>query len=179
MTPGERHGTTAQEDRAANADPATVQTPQPTVEAEGTAAASITDHDGISATDPAPVHADLWQRIRAGFALPPLATPLVEEKERFYLRHPEALQRMFARGGRYLFHIVEQVEERGLPTELALLPFVESAMNPEALSIADFFPSSSRSTGPMVRASRMHCCSAAPTIRCRGTGGSTCRRPTA
>ena len=150
MTPGERHGTAAQEDRTANADPATVQTPQPAVAAAATAAPGIADPGGSSAADPAPVHADLWQRIRAGFALPPLATPLVKEKERFYLNHPEALQRMFARGGRYLFHIVEQVEERGLPTELALLPFVESAMNPEALSSAraaglwQFIPSTGR-----------------------------------
>lgn len=116
------------------------------------AAVTGTDLDGIPAIPPAPVpdHADLWDRIRAGFALPPLDTPLVEEKERFYLRHPASLQRMFERGGRYLFYIVEQVEERGLPTELALLPFVESAMNPEAISSAraaglwQFIPSTGR-----------------------------------
>lgn len=79
---------------------------------------------------------DLWQRIRAGFAMPELDTPLVAEKERFYLARPEYLQRMFQRGARYLFHIVEEIEKRGLPTELALLPFVESAMNPVALSPA-------------------------------------------
>jgi membrane-bound lytic murein transglycosylase D len=79
---------------------------------------------------------DLWQRIRAGFAMPELDTPLVAEKERFYLARPEYLQRMFQRGARYLFYIVEEIEKRGLPTELALLPFVESAMNPVALSPA-------------------------------------------
>jgi len=96
------------------------------------------------------VHADLWERIRAGFAMPELPTPLVEQKERFYLERPEYLQRMFARGNRYLFHIVEEIERRGLPTELALLPFVESAMNPTALSSAhaaglwQFIPSTGR-----------------------------------
>lgn len=80
--------------------------------------------------------ASLWDRIRAGFAMPPLDTPLVAEKERFYLQRPEYLQRMFARGGRYLFHIVEELDRRGMPMELALLPFVESAMNPVALSSA-------------------------------------------
>ena len=79
---------------------------------------------------------DLWVRIRKGFAMPDLATPLVAEKEKFYTSKPEYLQRMFVRGNRYLYHIVEEVEKRGLPTELALLPFVESAMNPVALSSA-------------------------------------------
>ncbi len=74
--------------------------------------------------------------MRAGFAMGELDTPLVQEKERFYLQRPEALQRMFARGGLYLHYIIEEVEKRGMPTELALLPFVESAMNPVALSSA-------------------------------------------
>ncbi len=79
---------------------------------------------------------DLWNRIRKGFALPALSSPLVADKEKFYLQQPEYLDRMMTRGGRYLFHIVEEVEKRGLPTELALLPFVESAMNPVAMSSA-------------------------------------------
>ena len=94
--------------------------------------------------------ADLWGRIRAGFAMPPLNSRLVAEKERFYLQRPDYLQRMFSRGSRYLFHIVEELEKRGMPTELALLPFVESAMNPVALSHAQasglwqFIPSTGR-----------------------------------
>lgn len=102
------------------------------------------------ATPAARVYADLWERIRAGFAMPELPTPLVEEKERFYLQRPDYLQRMFARGSRYLYHIVEEIERRGMPTELALLPFVESAMNPTALSSAQaaglwqFIPSTGR-----------------------------------
>jgi membrane-bound lytic murein transglycosylase D len=78
----------------------------------------------------------LWDRIRAGFAMPELNTPLVGQKERFYLSRPDLLQSMFDRGGRYLFHIVEEIEKRGMPTELALLPYVESAMDPTALSSA-------------------------------------------
>ena len=101
---------------------------------------------------PAPPEAtpDLWARIRAGFAMPPLNSRLVADKERFYLQRPDYLQRMFSRGSRYLFHIVEELEKRGMPTELALLPFVESAMNPVALSHAQaaglwqFIPSTGR-----------------------------------
>lgn len=81
-------------------------------------------------------HDDLWDRIRAGFAMPDLDTSLVADRQRAYLRHPESLSRMLERGGRYLFHIVEEIEKRGMPTELALLPFVESAMDPTALSHA-------------------------------------------
>jgi membrane-bound lytic murein transglycosylase D len=109
-----------------------------------------TAKDEAPAAPKARVYADLWDRIRAGFRMPELPTPLVEEKERFYLQRPEYLQRMFARGNRYLFHIVEEIERRGMPTELALLPFVESAMNPTALSSAQaaglwqFIPSTGR-----------------------------------
>lgn len=68
--------------------------------------------------------------------MPKLDTSLVAEKERFYLSKPEYMQRMMERGGRYLYYIVDELEKRGMPTELALLPFVESAMNPVALSSA-------------------------------------------
>lgn len=92
----------------------------------------------------------LWDRIRAGFAMPELPTKLVADKERFYLDRRDYLDRMMTRGGRYLYYIVEEIEKRGLPTELALLPFVESAMNPTALSVAQasglwqFIPSTGR-----------------------------------
>ena len=79
---------------------------------------------------------DLWDRLRRGFAMPDLDGRLVRAQERWYAARPEYVQRMTERAGRYLFHIVEEVERRGLPTELALLPFIESAFNPEALSHA-------------------------------------------
>jgi membrane-bound lytic murein transglycosylase D len=79
---------------------------------------------------------DLWARVRRGYALTPLDTETVKRWEQFYLRRPDYLQRMFERGGRYLFHIVEETTKRGLPTELALLPFIESAFNPNAQSSA-------------------------------------------
>jgi membrane-bound lytic murein transglycosylase D len=46
------------------------------------------------------------------------------------------MQRMTDRSRKYLFHIVEELERRGMPTELALLPFIESAFNPQAVSSA-------------------------------------------
>ena len=80
--------------------------------------------------------ADLWTRLRAGFALPELDTELVHKWEQWYQARPEYVQRMTERGGRYLFHILEETAKRGLPSELALLPFIESAYNPQAMSHA-------------------------------------------
>ena len=81
-------------------------------------------------------HDDLWQRIRDGFAMPDLAGPLVAEKTAWYAARPDYLKRVFERSRRYLYHIVEEIEKRGLPTELALLPMVESSFNPMAYSRA-------------------------------------------
>jgi membrane-bound lytic murein transglycosylase D len=80
--------------------------------------------------------ADLWMRVRRGFAMPDLDTDLVRNREQWYATRPNYVQRMTERGSRYLFHIVEEVERRGMPTELALLPFIESAFNPQAISSA-------------------------------------------
>ena len=79
---------------------------------------------------------DLWVRIRRGFAMPDLDGPLVVERQAWYADRPETIRIMTERSRRYLFHIVEQLERRGMPTELALLPMVESAMNPLAYSSA-------------------------------------------
>ena len=79
---------------------------------------------------------DLWGRVRRGFAMPDLDSDLVRNREQWYATRPDYVQRMTERGGRYLFHIVEELEHRGMPTELALLPFIESAFNPQAMSTA-------------------------------------------
>jgi membrane-bound lytic murein transglycosylase D len=84
----------------------------------------------------APAAPAIWDRIRAGFAMPVLRSPLVEQRVRWYMTRPEDLERMLERGAPYLHFIVEEIARRGLPMELALLPFVESAMNPVALSHA-------------------------------------------
>ncbi|HKB54253.1 MAG TPA: transglycosylase SLT domain-containing protein, partial [Ramlibacter sp.] len=80
--------------------------------------------------------ADLWARIRRGFAMPNLDNELVHQQEQWYASRPEYMQRMTERSRKYLFHIVEELERRNMPTELALLPFIESAFNPQAVSSA-------------------------------------------
>lgn len=79
---------------------------------------------------------DLWARIRRGFAMPNLETDLVKQQEQWYASRPDYIQRMTDRSRKYLFHIVEELERRNMPTELALLPFIESAFNPQAVSSA-------------------------------------------
>jgi hypothetical protein len=93
---------------------------------------------------------DLWDRIRRGFAVPNLQDPLVDHWTNYYASHPQSVLTMSKRASKYLYHIVEELEQRGLPTELALLPFVESAYNPVAYSKAkasglwQFIPSTGR-----------------------------------
>jgi membrane-bound lytic murein transglycosylase D len=77
---------------------------------------------------------DLWTRIRKGYAMPDLDGPLVEKWEQWYSERPDYVARMVDRSRRYLYHIVVEVEERHMPSEIALLPMVESAYNPIALS---------------------------------------------
>jgi membrane-bound lytic murein transglycosylase D len=79
---------------------------------------------------------DLWERIRSGYAMPNLESDLVRDRESWYTTRPDYIFRMTERSKKYLFHIVEELELRNMPTELALLPFVESAFNPQAVSSA-------------------------------------------
>ena len=86
--------------------------------------------------DDAAATTDLWVRVRRGFVLADLDTELVRKAERYYAGKPDYVQRMTERGGRYLFHVIEEIDKRGMPAELALLPFIESAFNPQAMSVA-------------------------------------------
>ena len=80
--------------------------------------------------------ADLWERIRRGYRMPNLENDLVRQQEQWYASRPDYIQRMADRSRKYLFHIVEELERRDMPAELALLPFIESAFNPQAVSSA-------------------------------------------
>jgi membrane-bound lytic murein transglycosylase D len=79
---------------------------------------------------------DIWERIRRGFAMPDLDNDLVRNREQWYASRPDYMLRMTERSRPYLFHIVEELERRKMPMELALLPFIESAFNPQAVSSA-------------------------------------------
>ena len=106
------------------------------------------DVDDVPLPDP-----DLWQRIRIGFSLDPLDSPLVADQEEWYASRPDYIKRFVDRGSLYLHYIVEQVEKRHMPTEIALLPVVESAFTPKAASRAkasglwQFIPSTGKNFG--------------------------------
>jgi len=98
--------------------------------------AQVSEMSLVPAADLTQAPASLWTRLRRGFAMPDLVHPAVRHEEDFYANRPEHLRRVVERSRRYLFHIVEVVERRGMPSELALLPIIESAFNPGAVSSA-------------------------------------------
>lgn len=80
---------------------------------------------------------DVWGRIRSGYAIPDLNNALVTRHTQAYANHPATLSRISGRASPYLYHVVSELEKRGMPTELALLPVIESAFNPQAMSSAN------------------------------------------
>lgn len=96
---------------------------------------------------------NLWQRIKDGYGMPELESEYTAKHESWYASRPDYVYRMVLRSQKYLYHIVEEVEKRGMPTEIALLPMVESAFNPQAYSrsrasgIWQFIPSTGKSFG--------------------------------
>ncbi|HAT29881.1 MAG TPA: lytic transglycosylase [Janthinobacterium sp.] len=93
---------------------------------------------------------DVWSRIRSGYAIPDIDNQLVAKHVAWYTSRPDYIARTTTRASRYIFHVVQELEKRGMPTELALLPFIESAFNPQAFSSANaagmwqFVPSTGR-----------------------------------
>lgn len=118
----------------------------------GSPATTVDDDSGDLLVD-SREYADLWERIRSGYAMAPLDSPLVERHERWFVNNPEYLDNLTARARLYLFYIVEEVEKRGMPMEIALLPAIESAYKPHAYSRAravglwQFIPSTGRLYG--------------------------------
>lgn len=96
---------------------------------------------------------NLWERIAAGTTLPPLDSPYTKRHEQWFANNPEYMENMVNRARLYLYYIVEEVQKRGMPMEIALLPAIESAYQPHAYSRAravglwQFIPSTGRLYG--------------------------------
>jgi len=107
----------------------------------------------LAANTPAPPQIDVWQRIRNGYGMREQDSKQIARYEQWYASRPEYVERMTERGKRYLYFIVEEVEKRGMPMEIALLPMIESAFNPGAYSTArasgiwQFIPSTGKHFG--------------------------------
>jgi membrane-bound lytic murein transglycosylase D len=106
----------------------------------------VIENDGVNATaDPVKtflndietdevVESDLWARIKDRYAMPNIDSEYTAKHEAWYASRPDYVKRMIERSQKYLFHIVEEVEKRDMPSEIALLPMIESAYNPQAYS---------------------------------------------
>ncbi|WP_374352067.1 LysM peptidoglycan-binding domain-containing protein [Chitinimonas sp.] len=112
-----------------------VATPSPSIPPAATVAEALAP-DTVAPASTNADQADLWARVRSGFKMPERDSADVKRLERFYASKPQYIQRVAERGRRYLYFIVNEVEKRGMPTEIALLPIVESAFSPKAQSWA-------------------------------------------
>ena len=143
----------AMENRARAMQDRPVPSPSPAVlSAPGSGQAGDSSPETPSGEGPAPVP-DTWARIRKGLSLPDRTRPRVESEIRWYAKNQDYLRRTADRARLYLPYIVRQVEQRGMPLELALLPIVESAFQPFAYSpmgaagLWQFIPSTGRLYG--------------------------------
>jgi membrane-bound lytic murein transglycosylase D len=115
----------------------------------------IVDGDSGDSQDPnAAVHPDdLWQRLRNGMSMPEMDSPRVTDNERWFASRQGYMTATLNRASLYLFHIVEELDKRHMPLEIALLPIVESSYNPKAVSSSDasgiwqFLPSTGKVFG--------------------------------
>lgn len=122
---------------------------------QGEKAASLdTDGAAVQPVETAQPPADIWDRLRRGFHLERHPDrPKVKEYIDYFSHNKGYMARVTERSRRYIFNVVEQLEEAGLPLELALLPIIESAYDPFAYSHArasgmwQFIPSTGRSFG--------------------------------
>jgi membrane-bound lytic murein transglycosylase D len=122
----------------AKAEPAVVPIPvvkeQPPVPPAETPAQTPPPAPAAAVAAPPPPPPNIWHRIRAGYRLPNLDGALVQRQEQWYSANPDYVARMVERSSHFLYHVVEEVERRKMPTEIALLPMIESAYNPQAYS---------------------------------------------
>ena len=107
----------------------------------------------VDANDQDDFQNNLWSRIKDGYAMPNIESAYTSKHQDWYASHPDYVKRMLERSQKYLFHIVEEVQKRDMPTEIALLPMIESAYNPQANSrsrasgIWQFIPSTGKHYG--------------------------------
>jgi len=117
----------------------------------------IDSQDGISNPNLSPQPKSIWPRLKNGYAFkskpPKRAKKVIRKYERWYKDRPEYMDRMLSRSEKYLYHVLEQVQLRGMPTEIALLPMIESAYNPlaksrmKAMGMWQFIPSTGKVYG--------------------------------
>ncbi len=114
---------------------------------------SIDSDESLDETQQVDDYATLWERLFDLYALPEIDHPRVNKEIERYLEHPEYLDIIQKRAEPYLYFIVEQIEAQKIPGEIALLPVIESAFRPQAISSSQasglwqFIPSTGRHLG--------------------------------
>lgn len=104
-------------------------------------------------TQPHKQQDDLWTRVRAGFSLTDTQSREIRQHESNFSKNQRFIDHIVERSQRYLFYIIEEVERRHMPAEIALLPIIESAFDPEAYShrhaagLWQFVPSTAKAFG--------------------------------
>ncbi|MCB1615900.1 MAG: hypothetical protein KDI30_07780, partial [Pseudomonadales bacterium] len=107
-------------------------TPEPLITETARITPAVNREESI---DTAPASSDIWKRLRAGYKLDPsIDHARIDTQLKWYAAHGDYLNRVNKRASRYLFHILDEIEKRNMPSELALLPIVESAFDPFAYS---------------------------------------------
>lgn len=102
---------------------------------DNSAAITINDNADTVMTAPQEVsYGSLWDRVIAGFSMPTMHSPYVQSFEKKYGANPEKFSAIIQRSEKYLFYILEEINKRNMPTEIALIPIIESAYKPNALS---------------------------------------------
>ena len=111
------------------------KTPTATATATVTATPATATDTAATATDTSDkTDSNLWNRIRGGFRLPRMEGPRVARYEQWFANNPQYVERMLQRANLYLYQIVQDVQKRNMPMEIALLPAIESAYSPIAYS---------------------------------------------
>ena len=113
------------------------QTPEPLGRSTDTAVGMPRQRTEWMNQTPAPQPPqDIWERMRNGYALQDEIglNPRIERQRLWFVSNPSFLESSCERGSLYIHYVVERLEERNMPLELALLPMIESAYNPLALS---------------------------------------------
>lgn len=131
----------------------TLQTPAPQNEtAPSSQKAALRHHpDDLLSNEAAP--ADLWDRVRRGFRLLDNAPDTLPNSLSWYEQRQYHMDRVAELSSPYLYFVLEEVEKRGMPSEIALLPIVESDYRPFAYSrsgaagIWQFIPSTGENYG--------------------------------
>jgi membrane-bound lytic murein transglycosylase D len=109
-----------------NTPPATLQNPAPNPD-------PLASLDGPGAENLNEA-ADVWGRMRKGFSLAQVPESKFQSELKFYGRYPSFMQGVSQRGSRFLYYVVDEIEKRKMPMEVALIPVIESAYDPKARS---------------------------------------------